>query len=229
MESLVEKTPGRRRRLPVTVVLAGLAVAAAAVLFLGRGAGPADASAEAGFARDMAVHHAQAVEMSFIARDGSTDEALRSLAYDIIVTQSAQRGIFMGWLQQWGLSQASDRPPMAWMAGHGHGGGPAATATATTTAAPAAGAGAMPGMASAEELERLREAAGKEQEILFLQLMIRHHEGGVEMAEGVRRLSGRDEVVTMARHIVNSQSGEIKLMTDMLAQRGGRPLPSIRQ
>ncbi|MFC4059670.1 DUF305 domain-containing protein [Planomonospora corallina] len=232
METSAEKIPTpsepRRRRVAVAV-LACLAAAVAAVLILGRTGEPADASAEAGFARDMAVHHAQAVEMSFIARDGGTDEALRRLAYDIIVTQTAQRGIFMGWLQQWELTQASDRPPMAWMAGHGHGGGASTAASPEASPGSASGEAAMPGMASEEELQRLREATGKEQEVLFLQLMIRHHEGGVEMAEGLLRLSDRDEVVTMARHIVNSQSGEIKLMKDMLAQRGAQPLPSIRQ
>nr|BFE88458.1 hypothetical protein GCM10020093_110590 [Planobispora longispora] len=85
----------------------------------------------------------------------------------------------------------------------------------------------MPGMASEDELERLRQATGKDKEVLFLQLMIRHHEGGVQMAEALLNLSERDEVVTMARHIVNTQSGEIKLMTDMLRQRGAQPLPSI--
>ncbi|MFD0885579.1 DUF305 domain-containing protein [Streptosporangium algeriense] len=184
------------------------------MLFLGGRQSPTDSSAEAGFARDMARHHAQAVEMSFIMRDGTTNEPLRVLTYDIIVTQTAQRGMFNGWLQQWGLNQATERPSMAWMSGHGHG---------VTAAAP----GAMPGMAGPEELKRLREATGKEQEILFLQLMIRHHEGGVQMSEGLLKLSDRDEVATTARHIVEGQTGEIKLMTDMLAQRGARPLPSI--
>ncbi|MFC7643697.1 DUF305 domain-containing protein [Streptosporangium lutulentum] len=120
----------------------------------------------------------------------------------------------MGWLQQWGLNQASERPTMAWMAGHGHGG----TAVASTT---------MPGMASMDELKKLREATGEDQEILFLQLMIRHHEGGVQMAQALLKLSNRNDVTTAARHIVQSQTGEIKLMTDMLRQRGAQPLPSI--
>ncbi|OUC93238.1 DUF305 domain-containing protein [Streptosporangium minutum] len=214
METPAQKPPKTRRRVALGVLLGCLAVAAVLLLVVGRTTAPTDASAEAGFARDMSVHHAQAVEMSFIARDGSQDEALRRLAYDIIVTQTAQRGMFSGWLQQWGLNQSSERPAMAWMAGHGHGG------TAQTSAA-------MPGMAGEEELKRLREATGKEQEILFLQLMIRHHEGGVQMSQALLKLSDRDEVATMAGHIVNGQAGEIKLMTDMLRQRGAQPLPSI--
>ncbi|MEU7983779.1 DUF305 domain-containing protein [Streptosporangium canum] len=214
METPAQKPPKTRRRVALGVLLGCLAVAAVLLLVVGRTTAPTDASAEAGFARDMSVHHAQAVEMSFIARDGSQDEALRRLGYDIIVTQTAQRGMFSGWLQQWGLNQSSERPAMAWMAGHGHDG------TAQTSAA-------MPGMAGEEELKRLREATGKEQEILFLQLMIRHHEGGVQMSQALLKLSDRDEVATMAGHIVNGQAGEIKLMTDMLRQRGAQPLPSI--
>ncbi|MGW2192990.1 DUF305 domain-containing protein, partial [Streptosporangium sp. NPDC001682] len=68
---------------------------------------------------------------------------------------------------------------------------------------------------------------GKDQEILFLQLMIRHHEGGVQMGRGLLKLSDRDEVATMAQHIVDGQTGEIELMTDMLRQRGAQRLPSI--
>ena len=70
---------------------------------------PVDESVEAGFARDMATHHAQAVEMSLLIRDTTSDAALRTLAYDIIVTQSTQRGMFMGWLQAW---ERRRRPPV---------------------------------------------------------------------------------------------------------------------
>ncbi|GGM65495.1 DUF305 domain-containing protein [Thermopolyspora flexuosa] len=201
------------------------------VLFLVlRGPGtPGDASADAGFARDMAVHHAQAVEMSFIVRDASTDPKIRTLAYDIIVTQSAQRGMFMGWLQQWGLDQATTRPPMAWMAGHGsHGGGGRQPASPPPGSGPDVSS-VMPGMASAEEMERLKAAKGRDAEILFLQLMIRHHEGGVDMARGALRLAERPEVRTMARHIVSSQNSEIDLMTELLKERGAERLPSILQ
>lgn len=194
-----------------------LLAAAAIILIVGRAGTPTDASPEAGFARDMGTHHAQAVEMAFIVRDATDDERVRQLAYDIIVTQTAQRGIFMGWLQQWGLNQATERPRMAWMAGHGH----TASGAAVTAGA------AMPGMATSAELDKLRQAEGKDAEILFLQLMIRHHEGGVQMADALQRLSEREEVVTMARHISAGQAGEIKLMTEMLAARGGRPYPSI--
>lgn len=206
-----------------------------ALFFILRPGTPGDASAEAGFARDMATHHAQAVEMSFIVRDASEDEKIRSLAYDIIITQSAQRGIFMGWLQQWGLDQHTTRPVMAWMAGHGGHGAAAATAAAQGGEGNVSASGSvdlskvMPGMASPDELARLKAAKGEDAEVLFLQLMIRHHEGGVEMARAALRLSDRPEVRTSARHIVDSQSSEINLMTELLRERRAQPYPSILQ
>ncbi|MEU1728689.1 DUF305 domain-containing protein [Nonomuraea sp. NPDC005692] len=205
-------------RKPVLIVCAVLVLLAAAFLLFGRDGTPGDSSPEAGFARDMATHHAQAVEMAFVIRDKGPAKEIRNLAFDIITTQSNQRGMFQGWLQQWGLDQATDQRPMAWMAGHGHGATPAAPGTAP---------GAMPGMASPQELAKLKELQGVQAEVLFLQLMIRHHEGGVEMAEGLLKLSQRDEVAGMAQKIVQGQSGEIKLMTDLLRQRGAQPYPSI--
>lgn len=204
-------------RRPVLIICGVLVLAVAAFLLFGRGGTPGDSSPEAGFARDMATHHAQAVDMAFIIRDKGPAKEIRSLAFDIINTQANQRGMFQGWLQQWELSQATDQRPMAWMSGHGHGATPSASATP----------GVMPGMASAAELAELRQAQGTQAEVLFLQLMIRHHEGGVQMAEGLLSLSTRSEVVSMAQKIVDGQSGEIKLMTELLEQRGARPYPSI--
>lgn len=77
---------------------------------------PALYSPDAGFARDMAVHHQQAVEMSFIVRDRTQDEPVRGLAYDIANTQANQRGMLLGWLDMWGLPKVlADEPPMSWM------------------------------------------------------------------------------------------------------------------
>ncbi len=200
------------RRRGAGMVLAAVVGAVVAVLIAWRWDVPRDDSAEAGFARDMATHHAQAVDMSFVIRDKSSDEALRTLAYDIIVTQSTQRGVFMGWLQEWGLPQASTAPRMAWMPGH------AAEERGATGGMPL-----MHGMASDDELRRLRVAQGTDAEILFLQLMIRHHEGGVLMARAVSGLSRRAGVVGMAKSIEDSQRAEIVGMTEMLSKRGAQP------
>lgn len=76
---------------------------------------PGDSSAEVGFARDMAEHHAQAVEMAELARDRTEDPDIRLLATDIALTQQAQRGQMGAWLDLWGLNRTSGEPAMAWM------------------------------------------------------------------------------------------------------------------
>jgi uncharacterized protein (DUF305 family) len=85
----------------------------------------------------------------------------------------------------------------------------------------------MHGMASDDELRRLRVAQKGDAEILFLQLMIRHHEGGVIMARAVEALSRRADVVHMATSIENGQRGEIAQMTEMLAKRAAQPYGSL--
>ena len=208
--------PQGRTRLAVAVLLAAAVGAIAALLIAPRWSTPGDDSAEAGFARDMATHHAQAVEMSFVIRDKSADDELRTLAYDIIATQSTQRGVFMGWLQEWGLPQASRRPRMAWMPGHAGMAGEAGHGVAQ-----------MHGMASDDELRRLRTAEGVDAEVLFLQLMIRHHEGGVLMARALMGQSQRDGIVQIARSIEEGQAAEVAQMTAMLAKRAARPYDSL--
>ena len=205
-------------RRPV-ILAAGVLVVAlcfGAGLLIGSRAGtPADDSVEAGFARDMATHHAQAVDMAFLVRDKSSDHHVRTLASDIIVTQSTQRGMFMGWVQQWGLPQASSRPRMAWMPGH------------APQAPPVEGQALMHGMATDAEMRELADATGVDAEIRFLQLMIRHHEGGIVMARALLALSDRRELVQMAKSIDEGQGAEIVLMRNMLTARGAQPLASI--
>ena len=208
----------RGRRTAVLAALAMIILAAVAVASRWPRL-PADTSPEAGFARDMATHHDQAAEMAFILRDVTADARLRALTYDIIVTQTAQRGMLMGWLQQWGLPQASPGPRMAWMPPHAHG----AHAPATS----GAGEGLMPGMASAREMEELRVAPPAEAEVLFLRLMIRHHEGGVQMARALLAQSSNEQVLAMARSIDASQAAEISLMKELLVERRADPFPTI--
>jgi uncharacterized protein (DUF305 family) len=76
---------------------------------------PVEGSADVGFARDMQAHHAQAVEMSMLIRDRSTDPAVRTMAYDIALTQPHQGGQMFAWLREWDLPPSSAAEPMAWM------------------------------------------------------------------------------------------------------------------
>lgn len=179
-------------------------------------------SADAGFARDMAVHHQQAVEMSFIVRDRTKDEPVRVLAYDIANTQANQRGMLLGWLDLWGLPKVvADEPPMSWMGadgGAGHGMEGHAMGGAVTK--PGA---LMPGMATKEDLARLGSAEGRDAEVLYLRLMTDHHKGGVAMAQGCADACGNPAERALAQGMVEAQQSELQLMADMLKQRGADP------
>lgn len=174
---------------------------------------PPEDGADVGFSRDMQTHHNQAVEMAFIIRDKTTDPALRTLAYDIATSQQQQSGQMYGWLVQWGRTQTGSGPPMGWMSSGHHG------ASHTSTATAPAGATEMPGLASAEEMRALGQATGQEAERLFLTLMIRHHQGGVAMAEAALELAETREVRGLAQAIVTAQTAEITLLERLLDQR----------
>ncbi|WP_406090077.1 DUF305 domain-containing protein [Streptomyces sp. NBC_01013] len=168
-------------------------------------AAPAETSADVGFARDMAVHHQQAVEMSFIVRDRTSDVAVRRLAYDIINTQANQRGMMLGWLEAWGRAKSSPGPPMTWM---GH------------PVTPRGDGALMPGMATDAELAALRADRGGNAEVRFLKLMTAHHRAGAEMAQAAATAAGTDEIRNLASGMVLGQQSEIALMADMLKERG---------
>ncbi|MEV7283629.1 DUF305 domain-containing protein [Streptomyces sp. NPDC093252] len=167
---------------------------------------PAADSADAGFARDMAVHHQQAVEMSYIVRDRTDDEEVRRLAYDIAQTQANQRGMMLGWLDLWGLPKVSTDPPMTWM---------------DMGSMPSEGDGSlMPGMATNADLEKLGRLNGEQAEIFYLQLMTEHHQGGIHMAEGCVSRCTVGAEKRLAQGMVQGQQSEIDLMADMLRERG---------
>jgi uncharacterized protein (DUF305 family) len=169
---------------------------------------PAADSADAGFARDMAVHHQQAVEMSYIVRDRTSDVEVRRLAYDIAQTQANQRGMLLGWLDLWGLPKVSSDGPMAWM-------GMAGMASGEDGAL-------MPGMATNTELDKLNTLSGKQAEILYLQLMTEHHEGGIHMAEGCAEKCEVGAERKLATGMVEAQQSEIDRMADLLKSRGAK-------
>ncbi|WP_137873907.1 DUF305 domain-containing protein [Rhodococcus sp. Q] len=174
---------------------------------------------EIGFAADMAAHHQQAMQM--VQRlDQGADPGIVALARQIHDTQSVEIGMLLGWLR---LADATptNRQPMAWMtadaaAAHHH---PAPTGA---TGPPP---GLMPGMATLAELDALGAARGRDAEVLFLQLMYRHHQGGVVMAQAAEAMLTGGPVKQAARDMMATQSQEAGLMGVLLAQRGGHPTP----
>ena len=181
---------------------------------------PADNSAAAGFARDMIDHHAQAVDMATIVQRRTQDQDMRYLTTDLALTQSNQMGQMQGWLNVWDLSVGRSGRPMQWMEGHE---AEHELSDLDAEDIPAADSGLMPGMATQADVNRLRTLPTAEADVLFLQLMIKHHQGGVAMARAAVKLTDEPVAVNLAQTIVKAQEAEITLMENMLAERGAAP------
>jgi uncharacterized protein (DUF305 family) len=189
----------------------GLALMLVIGLALGYGAGlltpsstPGDSSAEAGFARDMSSHHAQAVEMGMIAAAKATRIEVRVMGADIALTQQGQIGMMNQWLRDWRLNLNASDHPMAWM----------------PDGKQALENGRMPGMATPTEMDQLRAATGKDVDRLFLQMMTKHHLGGIHMVEGVLAQSHNPDVIYLATTMKDGQQGEITAMQALLKSIG---------
>lgn len=81
----------------------------------------------------------------------------------------------------------------------------------------------MPGMATDAEMKKLGTLDGKQAEVYYLQLMTEHHRGGVHMAKGCVERCTVGVEKRLARGMVESQESEIRLMADLLAERGAKP------
>ncbi|XVV11761.1 DUF305 domain-containing protein [Actinoplanes sp. CA-131856] len=184
----------------VAALVLGLALGIGGGVLIPRLTHPGDNSVEAGFLRDMSTHHAQAVEMSMIAHADSTDSRIVTLSGDIALTQHGQIGYMQAWLRNWGLSPTSSEEPMAWM--------PDAAGSVVN--------GLMPGMATPEQLAKLREATGKDLDIQFLTLMRQHHLGGIHMAQEILKLSDDKDVTWLAQTMVAGQQSELALIDQLL-------------
>ncbi|SFU04135.1 Uncharacterized conserved protein, DUF305 family [Geodermatophilus amargosae] len=202
----------------IAVALVVLGGALAVGLGIGREETPTAESVDAGFSRDMALHHRQGVEMANLALERSTDPEIRQLAFDISSTQTNQAGQMEGWLAMWGLSR-SGGDHMAWMGG-GHSGHDVSAMPGDTDGA------LMPGMATETELANLRSLTGTGFDVEFLRLMIRHHQGGLEMAQYQAANGTQSAVRTLATSIAETQTAEVTTMVGMLTARGGTPLPA---
>lgn len=192
-------------RLPFLLVASaviGAVIAGAIVWFIAQPDQPGAESPEAGFARDMSEHHAQAVQMALFITDKTQNDDIRTVATDILLTQQSQIGIMRGWLDVWDAPLNSDQSPMAWADMNDHDMG--------------AMDGPMVGMATAEQLEAFRAMSGSQADREFLTLMIEHHKGGVMMAQAALDASDNADVERLASSIVAGQQIEIDLLEYLL-------------
>jgi uncharacterized protein (DUF305 family) len=142
------------------------------------------------FAQTMIPHHEQAIEMSelILAKD-DVDPAVADIATRVKEAQGPEIAQLEQWLGDWGADRASEHA--------GHGG--------------------MEGMMSQDDMQQLADADGAEAGPLFLEQMIVHHRGAVDMAQRELEEGRAEGAVEMARAITDTQTAEIQEMEELLA------------
>lgn len=154
-------------------------------------------AADARFMQNMIAHHSQAIEMTALRAERSTSEDLRLMALRIELSQADEIAMMRGWLTSRGEAVPDEH---AHHAGH------------TTL---------MPGMLTPEEMATLGRARGPEFDRLFLELMIKHHEGALIMVDELFATAGagqESDVFAFASDVVDDQRIEIQRMAAMLKE-----------
>ncbi|MFC9184511.1 DUF305 domain-containing protein [Streptomyces globisporus] len=150
-------------------------------------------AADIAFAKGMIPHHRQAVEMADLAPSRAGSAEVKKLADEIKKAQGPEIKTLSGWLTSWG----EEIPAEGAMDHSMHG---------------------MGGMMTAEDMESLQKASGKAFDTAFMEMMIKHHEGAVEMAKTEKADGSFPDAKKMADAIITSQSAEISRMNSLLGK-----------
>ena len=157
--------------------------------------------ADVDFASEMIPHHAQALMMVDMATGHELSPQLTTLTEEIRAAQTPEIEQMTDWLESW------DQPVPATPRDHanaGHGSGDMSMFED------------MPGMMSDDQLHELESAQGAAFEQMWLEAMIKHHRGAVEMAEQEVDDGEYAEAVSLAEDIASSQRQEIARMERLL-------------
>ncbi|MFC3688782.1 DUF305 domain-containing protein [Aquipuribacter hungaricus] len=156
------------------------------------------AEADVAFAQGMLPHHRQAVEMSALAGGRAEDPEVVALADEISAAQKPEIVTLTAMLEAWGAEE-----PAA--GGGGHEG-------------MAGMEGGAAGMMTEDDMSALEAAEGAEFDRLFLELMVAHHEGAVEMAQTELDEGENPEALGLAEQVVDTQQAEIERMRSLLGR-----------
>lgn len=191
------ETPGAVRPAgPPGLVQPGAPGVDSRVVSAGTGGEMAHTDADVAFMQGMIGHHAQALEMTALLYSRSTREDMKLLAKRIDVSQTDEIKMMKTWL----ADRAEEVPGE-----HAH---------------HAPGAPLMPGMVSPAEMARLASASGVDFDRLFLEFMIKHHEGALSMVRDLFAKAGAGQeamIFAFASDVEADQAMEIRRMQAMLA------------
>lgn len=143
------------------------------------------------FAQMMVPHHRQAIVMSDEAATRASSPQVKSLAEKIKNAQQPEIDTMTGWLQAWG------RPTR-----------------------PRRGMHMAEGMMSEQDMNKLGSLSGRPFDRMFLQMMIKHHQGAISMAETEKEQGADPDAKALAASIISSQSTEIARMRRLLKHTG---------
>lgn len=163
--------------------------------------------ADVTFASDMITHHAQALSMVDLTIERPLDPEVQALAEDIRAAQGPEIETMADWLTKWG----EDVPET--MRDHANAGHDMDDKSDTMDDM---GHGDMPGMMTSEDMDELENASDSEFQDMWLEMMIEHHEGAVEMAETETEDGQYKDAVDLAGQIIDAQKQEIDTMNGLL-------------
>lgn len=155
-------------------------------------------AADVAFAQGMIPHHQQALDMVELAAGRTLSPRARAIVEGIAAAQAPEIETMTGWLKAWGksvptMSSGGEDMGMDHMSG-----------------------GTMPGMMSHDQMMQLDSSADASFERMWLQMMITHHEGAVEMANTEVESGRYRPAIDLAQAIVDGQEKEISQMKDLL-------------
>jgi uncharacterized protein (DUF305 family) len=149
--------------------------------------------ADVSFASQMIPHHQQAVQMASMAGYQATTPEVKQLSTAIKAAQDPEIKLMSGWLTAWGKPVPSPEH-----GGHNMPG--------------------MPGMMTEEEMSELSKAKGSMFDRMWIQMMIKHHQGAVAMAK-TEQTNGKDPAsIALAKKIETAQTAEIATMQRLLGR-----------
>jgi uncharacterized protein (DUF305 family) len=149
-------------------------------------------AADVEFATNMTASHAQAVEMAALVAERSEDPAVVQLAADITAALSPEVQILKVLLVQWSENPDTKRGE----------GGPGMT---------------VRGMVDDATLERMRSMTGADFDRLWLETVIAHHQGAIDMANAEITNGDNVDAVDSAKRMVGVLQGQTVQMQQLLA------------
>jgi len=204
-----------RARVRTTVVLTATALAAATLLTACSKSDSTDAKpsathtaangdvyndADVTFAQQMIPHHAQAIEMADLTRGRELSPKVAQLATSIMEAQTPEIETMTGWLSSWGeeipetmRDHANAHGDMGDMEGED-----------------------LPGMMSQDDMDALESAPDAAFEDMWIDMMVQHHQGAIEMAKDEQEDGRFSPTVDLAEDIAAGQTAEVDQMTNLL-------------